>query len=84
MWLLKQLIKVKLKEYLLLFNKMQIEVIIMNKINHKNILKFYNWYESRSHLWIVEEYCIGGDLYSTLKDDGKLPIPTIKVFIILI
>ena len=34
---------------------------------HPNILKFYNWYETRNHFWIILEYCSGGDLYSMLE-----------------
>lgn len=59
---------------------MQSEVIIMNKLKHPNILGFYTWFRSRSHLWIVEEYCIGGDLAAALKTDKIMPIPTIKIF----
>jgi serine/threonine-protein kinase ULK4 len=38
------------------------EVKLFNKLYHPNILKFYNWYETRNHLWIIFEYCAGGDL----------------------
>jgi serine/threonine-protein kinase ULK4 len=34
---------------------------------HPNILKFYNWYETRNHFWIILEYSSGGDLYSMLE-----------------
>lgn len=45
---------------------------------HPNILKFYNWYETRNHCWIIIEYCSGGDLYSLIEKDVKLPENTIK------
>ena len=38
------------------------KVKIFNNLNHPNILKFYNWYETRNHLWIIFEYCAGSDL----------------------
>jgi len=38
------------------------EVKIFNNLNHGNILRFYNWYETNNHLWILFEYCSGGDL----------------------
>uniref|UniRef100_A0A9I9CPF1 Protein kinase domain-containing protein n=1 Tax=Cucumis melo TaxID=3656 RepID=A0A9I9CPF1_CUCME len=30
-------------------------------------------YETSAHLWLVLEYCVGGDLMSILRQDGKLP-----------
>jgi serine/threonine-protein kinase ULK4 len=41
-------------------------------------LKFYNWYETRNHFWLIIEYCSGGDLYSLLEQDKKLPEHSIK------
>ena len=38
-------------------------------MNHFNILKFYNWYETRNHLWIIFEYCSGGDLMQLIEQD---------------
>ena len=43
--------------------KLMNEVRIFHNLSHRNILKFYNWYETRNHLWIIFEYCPGGDLY---------------------
>ena len=34
---------------------------------HPNILRFYNWYETRNHFWIILEYCSGADLYTLLE-----------------
>ena len=39
------------------------EVRIFHSLKNRHILKFYNWYETRNHLWIIFEYCAGGDLY---------------------
>ena len=38
------------------------EVRIFHDLDHVNVLKFYNWYETRNHLWIIFEYAAGGDL----------------------
>lgn len=43
--------------------KLMNEVRIFHKISHRNILQFYNWYETKNHLWIIFEYCAGSDLY---------------------
>jgi serine/threonine-protein kinase ULK4 len=48
--------------------------------NNRHILKFYNWYETRNHLWIIFEYCAGGDLLQVIELDKKLPEDTIKKF----
>lgn len=45
------------------------QVKILNNLNHFNILKFYNWYETRNHLWIIFEYCSGGDLMQLIEQD---------------
>ena len=36
-------------------------------------MKYYNWYETRNHLWIIFEYCSGGDLLTLIEQDKKLP-----------
>ena len=43
------------------------EVGIFHNLQHRNILKFYNWYETRNHLWIIFEYCCGGDVFQILE-----------------
>ena len=46
---------------------------LLHSISHPNILKFHAWYETSKHLWIILEYCVGGDLASLLRADGRLP-----------
>ncbi|KAE8734157.1 1-deoxy-D-xylulose 5-phosphate synthase family protein [Hibiscus syriacus] len=48
-------------------------VRILHSLNDLNILKFYSWYETSAHLWLVLEFCTGGDLMTLLQQDGKLP-----------
>lgn len=45
------------------------EVEILKKINHANIIKFYESYEKEEIYCIKMEYCNHGDLYSLLKND---------------
>lgn len=47
----------------------------------EHIVQMKHWYETRNHLWIVAEYCAGGDLGRTLKQDEKiLPESQIRNF----
>lgn len=56
------------------------EVQIMHKLNSAHVLKFYDWYETRNNLWLILEYCTGGDLESLLKQDGYLPETSVRIF----
>jgi serine/threonine-protein kinase ULK4 len=47
------------------------EVKIMHNLIHPNILRFYNWYETRNHLWVLFEYCCGGNLSQLIEQDKK-------------
>jgi serine/threonine-protein kinase ULK4 len=45
------------------------EVRIFHNLKNRHILKFFNWYETRNHLWIIFEYCAGGDLLQVIEQD---------------
>ncbi|KAB2599468.1 serine/threonine-protein kinase ULK4-like [Pyrus ussuriensis x Pyrus communis] len=54
-------------------SKLLQEVKILHTLDHQNILKFYWWYETSAHLWLVLEYCVGGNLMTLLNQDKQLP-----------
>lgn len=49
------------------------EVKIFHDLDHPNVLKFYAWYETSAHFWLVLEYCVGGDFMKLLQQDIQLP-----------
>ncbi|KAL0019961.1 hypothetical protein WJX79_009290 [Trebouxia sp. C0005] len=56
------------------------EVRTMHALENNNILKFFAWYETSNHLWLILEYCVGGDLMSLLRQDMRLPESSIHDF----
>eukprot|EP00898_Chlorokybus_atmophyticus_P000048 jgi/Chlat1/1043/Chrsp110S01535 len=56
------------------------EVRTLHSLSHTNVLRFYAWYETSNHLWLILEYCVGGDLLSLLKQDVKLPETSVYEF----
>ena len=60
--------------------KLMNEVRLFHNLSHRNVLKFYHWYETRNHLWIIFEYCSGGDLFSLIEQDKKLPEESVRKF----
>ena len=60
--------------------KLMNEVRIFHDLQNKNVLRFYNWYETRNHLWMIFEYCAGGDLNQIIEQDKKVPEETVRKF----
>ena len=56
------------------------EVKILLSLKHPNVMGFYSWYETSNHLWLILEYCVGGDLLTLLRQDKKLPETSIHDF----
>ena len=56
------------------------EVQTMRLVSHENVLKIIACYETPNHLWLILEYCVGGDLLTLLSQDLKLPEPSIMKF----
>ncbi|CAJ1397395.1 unnamed protein product [Effrenium voratum] len=61
-------------------DRVMTEVGILSNLQHENVLEFVHWYETRNHLWVIFEYCAGGDLLRLLKQDGRLPEERVRVF----
>jgi len=48
------------------------EYKILMEIDHPNIIKLYEVYESESCIFLVLEYCQGGELFDMINEKGKL------------
>ena len=47
------------------------EIKILQTLDHPNIVKYYETYENRDYLYIVMEYCPGGDLFDLITKKSK-------------
>ena len=50
-------------------NLLNLQVRLVHEIEHENIVKFYEWYETSNHLWMVVELCTGELFLSRLNSD---------------
>jgi tRNA A-37 threonylcarbamoyl transferase component Bud32 len=55
------------------------EVFTMKRVNHPNVVRLLEVFESSKHLMIVLEYAGGGDLLQFVKSRGKLSEPEAKL-----
>ncbi|KAK8837680.1 hypothetical protein M9Y10_036215 [Tritrichomonas musculus] len=55
-------------------------VDITASLNHPFIVKFFHWYQTNHHFWLIVEYCPGGTLLDLLDQDIRLPEPIIRIF----
>ncbi|XP_028984122.1 serine/threonine-protein kinase ULK4 isoform X3 [Betta splendens] len=55
-------------------------VRLSHDLNHQNIVRFYEWYETVNHLWLVVELCTGGSLESVISLDGCLSEDVVRRF----
>ncbi|KAF7654012.1 hypothetical protein LDENG_00075810 [Lucifuga dentata] len=55
-------------------------VRLTSDMKHPNIVSFYEWYETSSHLWLVVELCTGGSLEAVIGKDGCLPEEVVREF----
>mmetsp|Transcript_66756 Transcript_66756/g.148234 ORF Transcript_66756/g.148234 Transcript_66756/m.148234 type:complete len:527 (+) Transcript_66756:50-1630(+) len=51
-------------------NRFQQEVDIMKVMDHPNIIKLYETFEDRRHLYLVMELCSGGELFDRIIEAG--------------
>ncbi len=52
-------------------NKFFLEVDILSKLNHPNIMNIYEFYDDVKHFYIVSELCPGGELFEQISERGQ-------------
>jgi serine/threonine-protein kinase ULK4 len=55
-------------------------VQLLRSMRHPNVIEFHNWYETNNHLWIITEYCTGGDMATILKSKIQLKTAAVQAF----
>ena len=50
--------------------KLFLEVNILSKLTHPNIMEIYEFYEDKANFYIVSELCKGGELFDTMTEKG--------------
>lgn len=61
------------------------EIRILQKIEHKYIMRLFDVLETNTHRYLVLEYLPGGELYDNLLKNGRVPVDTVfKYFFELI
>lgn len=51
------------------------EVSALKTLDHPNIIKLYEVYEDKDCVYLVQEYCDGGDLFDYIAENEKLEEP---------
>ncbi|XP_072013560.1 uncharacterized protein [Amphiura filiformis] len=54
--------------------QLNLEVNILSRVNHRNVIKYYGHSVSPTHVIIVTEFAAKGSLYDYLKKKGSLPL----------
>ena len=49
------------------------EIVVMKLINHPNIMRLYDVWETSTELYLILEYVQGGELFDYLCQKGRLP-----------
>lgn len=57
------------------------EIKILKELKHENIVALHDFQETASSVYLVMEYCNGGDLADYLHSKGTLSEDTIRVFL---
>jgi serine/threonine-protein kinase ULK/ATG1 len=63
-----------------LLSNLESEISILRDFQHENIVKLDGIKKTREHIYLVLEFCSGGDLHKYIKQCGRLPEPVAQRF----
>jgi len=52
-------------------DEMRAEIATLQHLDHPNVVRLVEAYERRRHIYLVMEYCSGGDLYGVVETKGE-------------
>ncbi|ETO20308.1 autophagy protein 1 [Reticulomyxa filosa] len=56
------------------------EIDILRKCQHTNIVQLLHTYQTNNHIYLVMQYCSGGDLHKFVQKNGPLKEPVAQYF----
>ena len=59
-------VKIVKKKKITNMNKFMQEIIILQNLDHPNVLKLYEYFEDKSNIYLVTELCAGGELFDRI------------------
>eukprot|EP00762_Andalucia_godoyi_P000802 ANDGO_03696.mRNA.1 Serine/threonine-protein kinase ATG1 len=63
-----------------LIENLELEISILQILDHPNVVKLYHVHRSVRHIYLVLEFCEGGDLAKLVKKTGPLSEPIVNRF----
>ncbi|KAL5481315.1 hypothetical protein EMCRGX_G021451 [Ephydatia muelleri] len=58
------------------------EVSLLQNLDHSNVVKFLEWYETSNHLWVITELVQASTLAEILDQDGFIPLGELPAFLV--
>ncbi|KAJ9680898.1 hypothetical protein PVL29_020029 [Vitis rotundifolia] len=68
---LKVIFKAQIEKYRL-HHQLKREMEIQTSLCHPNVLRLYGWFHDSERIFLILEYCYGGELYRELRKTGYL------------
>lgn len=56
------------------------EIDIMKELDHPNVIKLFETFEDARYVYLVMEYCEGGELFDKIIDAGKFSESTARYY----
>eukprot|EP00949_MAST-11_sp_MAST-11-sp1_P000589 g589.t1 len=61
-------------------SNLEAEIRILRNVKHKHIVALHDIHKSTSHVYLIMEYCAGGDMHQIIRKFAPLSMPTVHTF----